>query len=87
MFKTEGRIGKKKRRTKKIVKEESESIPMETQTGYYAKNSIDKLSPDRNSIESVKTNGFISILPDGFWAAQLTAQLIKATSDSVFNLQ
>jgi hypothetical protein len=91
VFKAEARIEKKKRRLKKckkgLARGESESMPMKTQAEQYARSNSNKLSVDGNSVESVKSNEFISILPDGFWAAQLTTHLIKATSDSVLNLQ
>lgn len=83
----EGRIEKKKRRVKRgVVKEDSESWwPLETYTGPTRKNNTDKSTLGSNT-GIVKNNRYVSILPDGFWAAVLTAHHIKSTNDNALKL-
>lgn len=83
----EGRIEKKKRRIKKrLVKEDSESWwPLETYTGPIRKTNIDK-STLGSSTGITKNSRYVSILPDGFWAAVLTAHHMKTKNDSCIKL-
>lgn len=82
MFRSEGRIEKKKKRIKKGSEKDSTSLALPMELYSEPKSEVNKFNLNAEDDVPTKKCTYVYSLPEGFWATQIAAHFLWTDSDS-----